>query len=98
MLQSKVPTISLSFLVFPDDYRTQSVAFFFEACTTRVCEPLSIVDDNISERIELFSLTLESPPDLDSRIILNPRDGEVKIDDDDGKLNAHIQKSHEIVN
>ena len=74
------------------------MALFFEACTTRVCETLSIVDDNISERKELFYLTLERTPDLDSRIILNPRDGAVEIGDDDGKLNAHIQKSHEIVN
>ena len=68
------------------------MALSFEACTTKVCETLTIVDDNISERRELFYLTLERTPDLDSRIILNPRHGEVKIDDDDGKLNAHIQK------
>ena len=57
------------------------------------------MDDNISERIELFSLTLERTPDLDSRIILNPMDGAVTILDDDGKLifmNAHIQKTHGI--
>ena len=76
------------------------MALFFDACTTRVCETLSIVDDNISERIELFYLTLERTSDLDSRIILNPRDGAVTIVDDDGKLifmNAHIQKKHGIV-
>ena len=67
------------------------MALFFDACTTRVCETLSIVDDNISERIELFYLTLERTSDLDRRIILNPRDGAVTIVDDDGKLILHTK-------
>ena len=58
---------------------------FFDACMARVCEDLSIVDDNISERTESFYLTLERTSDLDSRIMLNPMDGEVTIIDDDGK-------------
>ena len=73
------------FLVFAADYNIVSVVLIFEACMTRVCEALSIVDDDISERMESFYLTLERTPDLDSRIILNPRDGEVTIFNDDGK-------------
>ena len=46
---------------------------------------LLIVDDNTSERIESFHLTLERTPDLDSRIILNPTDRAVTILDDDGE-------------
>ena len=72
-------------IVFPTDYNEISVVFMFEACTTRVCEALSIVDDDISERTESFYLTLERTNDLDSRIILNPNDGEVTIFNDDGK-------------
>ena len=73
------------FLVFTADYNKVSVVLIFEACMTRVCEALSIVDDDISERMESFYLTLERTSDLDSRIILNPRDGEVTIFNDDGK-------------
>ena len=70
---------------FSTDYDEISVVFMFEACTTRVCEALSIVDDDVSERTESFYLTLERTNDLDSRIILNPSDGEVTILNDDGK-------------
>ena len=59
----------------------------FEACMTRVCEALSLVDDDITERVESFYLTLERTSDLDSRIVLNPRNGEVMIHDDYGNLN-----------
>ena len=52
-------------IVFPTDYDEISVVFMFEACMTRVCEALSIVDD-ISERTESFYLTLERTNDLDS--------------------------------
>ena len=61
----------------------------FEACTTKVCETLSIVDDDTSESTESFYLTLERTSDLDSRIILNPKNGEVTIIDDDGKWCIH---------
>ena len=61
------------------------MVFFFDACTTRVCEALTVMDDDISERVESFYLTLERTSDLDNRIILNRREGEVTINDDDGK-------------
>ena len=72
-------------LVSTDDYRTHSVTLYFDICATRVCEDLSLVNDNISETIESFHLTLERTSDLDSRIILNPSNAEVTIIDDDGK-------------
>jgi hypothetical protein len=69
--------------VFTADYGTRSMVFFFDACTPRVCEALTVVDDDISERVESFYLTLERTSDLDNRIILNRREGEVTINDDD---------------
>ena len=77
----------LFLLVFSDDYGTRSVVLFFEPCETRACVTLSIVDDNIAEKNESFRITLERTSDLDSRIILNRRNGEVAIQDDDGTLN-----------
>ena len=61
------------------------MALFFYACTTRVCGALSIVDDDISERMESFYLTLERTSNLNSRVILNAKIGVVMIIDDDGK-------------
>ena len=75
----------LLFPVLTSDYSTQFVALFFDACATKVCVDLSVVDDDISEMVESFYLTLEKPLNLDSRIILSPRIGEVTIYDDDGK-------------
>ena len=61
------------------------MVFSFDACATKVCAALSIVDDEISERIESFYITLERFFNPDSRIVLNPKNGEITIDDDDGK-------------
>ena len=77
----------LFLLVFSDDYGTRSVVLFFEPCAHKAFVTLSIVDDNISEKNESFHITLERTSDLDSRNILNPRHGEVVIQDDDGTLN-----------
>ena len=79
--------VLLFLLVFSDDYGTHSAVLFFEPCETRACVTLSIVDDNISEKTESFHITLERTSDLDSRIILDPRNGEVAIQDDDGMIN-----------
>ena len=76
-------SLLFSFLVLTVDYEARSVAVTFEACMTRVCEALSLVDDDIAEGVESFYLTLERPTDLDSRIILNPKNGEVMIHDDE---------------
>ena len=75
------------------------MVFFFDACTPSVCEALTVVDDDKSERVESFYLTLERTSDLDSRIILNRREGEVTINDDDGKslMNVLYAKSNRIL-
>ena len=78
----------LFLLAFSADYGYDysSMVLFIEACTTKTCVTLPIVNDDISERVESFYLTLETTSELDSRIILNPRNGEVTIHDDDGIL------------
>ena len=55
----------------------------FEACQTRRCVDVEIIDDTVEEPEEVFTYTLRRTPDLDARIELNPVDGQVEIVDDD---------------
>ena len=71
------------------DYDHISKIMAFDACDTRKCTEILIVDDTIVETTESFSLILERTSDLDSRIRLDPVDRDVKITDDDG-VQLHI--------
>ena len=55
----------------------------FDTCDTRQCTEIPIADDLIVVT-ESFFVTLERTPGLDSRITLDPVDGEIEITDDDG--------------
>ena len=46
---------------------------------------ISIVDDEVLENIESFTVTLERTPGLSSRIELDPVDGIIRIIDNDGR-------------
>ena len=56
----------------------------FDACETQQCVAVTIVDDMIDEPEENFHVSLERTPDLDSRITLEPVEGEILIIDNDG--------------
>ena len=58
----------------------------FNACKERACAYISIMDDDIVEKSESFTISLERTTDLDSRISLSSERGEVTILDDDGML------------
>ena len=45
---------------------------------------VSIVEDTVLENVESFDVTLERAPELDSRIMLDPVDGVIMINDNDG--------------
>ena len=45
---------------------------------------MTIVDDNVLEIGESFTVTLERTPSLDNRITLNPVNGRIEITDNDG--------------
>lgn len=47
---------------------------------------VSVVDDDVVEMAEFFTITLERTSDLDSRIMLNQRYGVIEIIDNDGLL------------
>ena len=66
------------------DYGFVSDILAFDACETRKCTEVPIVNDAIMEMTESFLITLERTPGLDSRIDLDPVNGVVEIIDDDG--------------
>ena len=67
------------------DYLELNSILSFDACQTRHCINVTIVDDLVDEPLEYFNFTLERTPDLDTRISLNPVDGRITIIDNDGK-------------
>ena len=67
------------------DYLELNSILSFDACQTRRCINVTIVDDLVDEPLEYFNFTLERTPDLDTRISLNPVDGRIAIIDNDGK-------------
>ena len=56
----------------------------FAACQRRSCVNVTIINDEQVENDELFNVTLERTPGLDDRITLNPINGVIQINDDDG--------------
>ena len=66
------------------DYLTLNSILTFDACQTRRCTDVTIMDDLVDEPLEYFDFTLERTPDLDTRISLNPVDGRIAIVDNDG--------------
>ena len=80
-----VTAVPHSSIVAPMDYIWVSTILMFGACGTRHCVNVTIVNDDILEMPESFTVTLERTPGLDSRITLNPVDTVVEITDDDGE-------------
>ena len=72
-------------LVTPADYGAVSTILMFAACHTRQCVDVPIVDDETLELTETFIVTLDRTPALDTRITLNPVDGDIDILDNDGR-------------
>ena len=68
------------------DYEEVETILMFRSCETRVCTNVAIVDDNVAELTERFSVELNRTNGLDPRIILDPVFSEVEImDDGDGE-------------
>ena len=64
------------------DYIGLSRILSFGACETKQCADMAIVDDLVDEPQEIFGITLERTPDLNSRIMLDPVDELIFIQDD----------------
>ena len=73
------------------DYITLDVMLEFDACESRKCLNVSIVDDSVDERNEYFTFHLRRTVNLHNRISLNPANGSSLILDNDGRShNAYI--------
>ena len=67
------------------DYGAVSTTLMFAACETRQCVKVQIVDDETLEMTESFIVTLDRTPALDTRITLNPVDGDIVILENEGR-------------
>ena len=80
----------LIFVVEPTDYGALSSILRFDSCETRDCVNVDIVNDLVDEPEEYFRVTLTRTNGLESRISLNPVDGQIVIIDNIGKYTALI--------
>ena len=65
------------------DYGVINETLMFDACETRKCVNITITDDLVDERQELFTYTLTRTPSLHPRIELDPIHGTVEIINND---------------
>ena len=66
-----------------DDYAHLSTLSRMAACVMRQCVFVSIIDDDLFEDDEQFSVVLSEGPELDSRIILTTNITSIIIIDED---------------
>ena len=70
----------------PSDYGSLDMVLMFGECERRKCVNVTIVDDFEDELDENFFYHLEETPNgLHPNIELNPVDGEIVIEDNDGR-------------
>ena len=71
--------------VAPSDYESLDMVLMFGECERRKCVNVTIVDDFENEPDENFFYILEETPNgLHPNIELDPVDGEIVIEDNDG--------------
>ena len=73
------------------DYGSLSTVLMFDVREMRRCVNVRIVDDAVLELSESFDVNLERTSGLERRIRLNPVDGEIVIDDNDGMYDINVQ-------
>ena len=66
------------------DYESLDVILIFDACDTKKCVNVPIVDDLQVEPVENLTYHLDRTPGLDSSILLDPVNGVIEIVDNDG--------------
>ena len=76
------------------DYGFVSDILSFDACETRHCTEIPIVNDMIVEVSESFFVTLERTPGLDDRITLAPVNGGIEIIEDNGVCLSFFQSAY----
>ena len=71
------------------DYGDLDEILQFTECQTRQCTFVTIVDDTELEPEESFNFILGRTPGLDSRITLDPTEGEIVITAHDGEKHQY---------
>lgn len=66
------------------DYNNISETVNFYGCQRQHCVDIAIVDDEVLENTESFSITLLPTYDFDSAITIEPAVGQIMIRDNDG--------------
>ena len=79
------------------DYWEVDTILMFEACETRVCTNVTIVDDDVAELTERFFARLGRTVGLDTRITLDPVEAEIEIIDGDGEWMNNVINWHSIL-
>ena len=75
------------FIVQGRDYTLNDRALNFGACSKKECLTVDIIDDDLIEDTETFTITLQPPSqDFTERIILSPNVTTVTIEDEDSKF------------
>lgn len=77
-------TVSLPTVL--EDYDSITSVFTFQPLVTRSCITINIIDDNIVENTEQFSVSLSSPSSTVTVIIGQPRQATVVIRDNDEEV------------
>ena len=70
------------------DYGNISTILMFDSCDKKSCVNISIVDDDVIEDTESFSVLLAETPGLDVRITLDPVEAEIEIIDNGSEYRA----------
>lgn len=73
-----------------NDYSSVNTQIMLEACHNRACVEIHIVNDELVEGNETFTVELSDLHSNDSRVILSPVQAQVTInDDDDGTFKVY---------
>ena len=68
-----------------------STILMFDSCDKKSCINISIVDDDVIENTESFSVLLAETPGLIIRIMLDPVEAEIEIIDNDSEFSWTAQ-------
>ena len=79
----------LRFAVASNDYDTLSMSLVFDACETRACTDVRIINDNWPENAETFTVSLERNSAQDAWLSIDPAEAKVTILLNDGKEMPH---------
>ena len=86
LLGLNVFSIKIKIVTEPStDYGEVTTNLTFSSCENKTCINVTIVNDNVAEETEVFTVRLQKPANPDSSISLIPNSAEVQVEDNDGR-------------